>query len=264
MLRSGYSSEAVQREISVRRLAESSDAAAEKTLKDAGATPALVEAIKSGSYSISPAEARLAQDELATQAARRARDTEQFRKLDAVYQDQIKRARAAAPAKGGLPTVLADHFKGDLVAWKNGSLARCDDEMLAKKKLIALYFSAHWCAPCRKFTPQLVEFYNRVAPQHPEFDIVFVSFDRSPPGMETYMRDMQMPWPAIDFAKLPGKEALKKYAGESIPCLVLLDDSGKVISDTYAGQKYVGPEKVLTDLNAILAKTPVAAIAATR
>jgi nucleoredoxin len=263
MLRSGYSSEAVQREISVRRLAESCDAAAEKTLKDAGATPALVEAIKSGSYSISPAEARLAQDELAAQAARRARDTEQFRKLDAVYQDQIKRARAAAPSKSGLPNVLADHFKGDLVSWKNGSLARCDDEVLAKKKLIALYFSAHWCAPCRKFTPQLVEFYNRVAPQHPEFDIVFVSFDRSPSGMETYMRDTQMPWPAIDFAKLPGKEALKKYAGKSIPCLVLLDDGGKVISDTYAGQKYLGPEKVLADLNAILAKTPTA-IAATR
>jgi nucleoredoxin len=82
--------------------------------------------------------------------------------------------------------------------------------------------------------------------------------------METYMRDTKMPWPAIDFTKLPGKEALKKYAGEGIPCLVLLDDSGKVISDTYAGQKYVGPEKVLMDLNAILAKTPGAAIAATR
>lgn len=78
------------------------------------------------------------------------------------------------------------------------------------------------------------------------------------------MRDTQMPWPALDFGKLPGKEALKKYAGEGIPCLVVLDASGKVISDTYAGKKYVGPEKVLTDLDAILAKTPTAAIAATR
>jgi Thioredoxin-like len=44
-----------------------------------------------------------------------------------------------------------------------------------KKKLVALYFSAHWYAPCRKFTPQLVKFHNRVAPQHPEFEIVFIS-----------------------------------------------------------------------------------------
>jgi len=263
MLRSGYSSEAVQQEISVRRLAETCDAAAEKTLRDAGAAPALIDVIKSGSYAISPAEAHQTQDELAAQAAKRTRDTEQFRKLDTLYQDQLRRTRGAAPAKSGIPGTLADQLKGDLVFLKNGSLARFDDDMLLKKKLIALYFSAQWCGPCRKFTPQLVDFYNQVAREHPEFDIVFVSFDRSPSGMETYMRDTQMPWPAIDFAKLPGKEALKKYAGGSIPCLVLLDDSGKVISDTYAGKKYLGPEKVLTDLNAILTKTPVTAIAAT-
>jgi nucleoredoxin len=264
MLRSGYSSEAVRKEISVRHFADTCDAAAEKTLREAGAAPALIDAIKSGSYTISPAEAHLAQDELAAQAAKRARDTEQFRKLDTLYQDQLRRARAAAPAKSGTAGALADHLKGDLVFLKNGNLARFDDDMLPKKKLIALYFSAQWCPPCRKFTPQLIEFYNRIAREHVEFEIVFVSFDRSPSGMETHMRDAQMPWPAIDFAKLPGKAALKKYAGGSIPCLVLLDDSGKVISDTYAGQKYVGPEKVLTDLNAILTKTPVTAIAATR
>jgi nucleoredoxin len=136
--------------------------------------------------------------------------------------------------------------------------------MFPRKKLIALYFSAYWCGPCRKFTPQLVEFYNRVAPQHPEFEIVFVSYDRSSMAMEDYMRETKMPWPAIDYAKLPDKGALKKYAGEGIPCLVLLDDSGKVISDTYVGGKSVGPEKVLADMNAILTKTPGAAVAATR
>jgi nucleoredoxin len=264
MLRAGYSSEAVQRELSVRRFAESCDAAAEKALMGAGATPALIDALKSGSYASSPADARAAQAELAGQAARRAREADRTRKLNTLYQDQLARARAAAPAQTETANTLADQFKDDLVFWKNGSLARFDGEGLGKKKLIALYFSAHWCAPCRKFTPQLVEFYNRVAPQHPEFEIVFVSRDRSPFGMETYMRETQMPWPAIDFGKLPGKESLKKYGGESIPCLVLLDAGGKIISDTYAGKNYVGPEKVLADLNAIFAKAPAAGIAATR
>lgn len=264
MLRSGYLSETVQQELSVRRLAESCDAVAEKALRESGAAPALIDAIKSGSYAISPADAKAAQEELAAQATRRARDTEQFRKFDTLYQDQLARARASAPSKSETPNVLADQLKGDLVSRRNGSLAHFDDEALAKKKLIALYFSAHWCAPCRKFTPQLVEFYNRVAPQHPEFEIVFFSNDRSSSGMETYMRDTQMPWPAIDFAKLPGKEGLKKYGGGDIPCLVVLDASGKVILDTYAGKEYVGPEKVLAGLDAILAKTPAAAVAASR
>ena len=268
MLRSGYSSEAVQQEISIRHLAETCDAAAEKTLRDAGAAPALIDAIKSGSYAVSPAEAHLAQDELAAQAAKRARDAEQFRKMDTLYQDKLRRARASAPAKSEKPPALVDHpldqLKDDLVFLKNSGLARFYDELLPKKKLIALYFSAYWCGPCRKFTPQLVEFYNRVAPQHPEFEIIFVSYDRSSMAMEDYMRETKMPWPAIDYARLPDKAALKKYAGDGIPCLVLLDENGKVISDTYAGEKRIGPEKVLTDLNAILAKPPGAALAATR
>jgi nucleoredoxin len=143
--------------------------------------------------------------------------------------------------------------KGDLVSWHNGSLSRFEDEPLEKKKLIALYFSAHWCAPCRAFTPKLVDFYNRVAPQHPEFEIIFVSFDRSQFAMETYMRETNMPWPAIDYPKVASKEAIRKYAGDGIPCLVLLDATGKVVSDSFAGKQYLGPGKVLTDLDAIFA-----------
>lgn len=261
MLRSGYSSEAVQQELSVRRLAEPCDAAAEKALTAAGAAPTLIDAIKQGSYESSSADAQAARDQIAAQAQRHAVEAERLQKMDMLYQRQHARPNAPVSSQGESSTAVADLLKGDLVYWKNGSLARFDDEALGKKKIFALYFSAHWCGPCRKFTPQLVEFYNRVAPQHPELEVVFVSSDRSPFGMETYMREM--PWPAVDFGKLPGKEALKKYAGAAIPCLVVLDAGGRVILDTYAGKEYIGPEKVLAALDAGLAKMPNGAIAAT-
>ena len=260
MLRSGYSSEAVQRELSVRQFAESLDSAAEKALKDAGAAPALIEAIKGGSYMSSSADAQAAREQLAAQAARQTVETERLRKMDRLDQNQRTRASALVPPLSESSTAVADLLRGDLVFWKSGSLAHFDDEALEKKKLFALYFSAHWCPPCRKFTPQLIEFYNRVAPQHPEFEIVFVSYDRSPFGMETYLREM--PWPAIDFGKLPGKQALKRFAGDGIPCLVVLNASGKVIFDTYADKKRIGPEKVLSALDALLVKGPGAPIAA--
>ncbi len=104
MLRSGFSSENVQRELSVRRFAESCDAAGEKALRDAGAAPALIDAIKNGSYASSPADAQAAQNELAAQATRRARENEQSRKFNTLYQDQLARARAAAPAQVETPT----------------------------------------------------------------------------------------------------------------------------------------------------------------
>jgi nucleoredoxin len=261
MLRSGYSSPTVQQELSVRRFAGSCDPATEKILRDAGATPALIDAIKSGAYQSSPADAEAARQELALQTQRRALEAEQSRKFNTLYQSQLAQERGG-PFRNEPPAVLIDLLKGDLVTWKSGSLVRFDDEALAKKKLVALYFSAHWCGPCRKFTPELVDFYKRNAAQHPEFEIVLVSADKTPFGMETYMRETQMPWPAIDFGKLPGKAALKKYGGKSIPCLVVLDASGKIISDSYAGKDYLGPEKVLADLAAIFAQPPAAVAAA--
>jgi nucleoredoxin len=33
-------------------------------------------------------------------------------------------------------------------------------DALADKKVVAFYFSAHWCPPCRAFTPVLKKFYE--------------------------------------------------------------------------------------------------------
>ncbi|MBA2742739.1 MAG: hypothetical protein H0U43_00225, partial [Chthoniobacterales bacterium] len=55
--------------------------------------------------------------------------------------------------------------------------------------------------------------------------------------------------PAVSFDKIPGKEALTRYAGSGIPCLVVVDTNGKVVFDTFAGTNYRGPSAVLSELN---------------
>jgi nucleoredoxin len=253
MLRAGYSSNWVMQELAKRRLADAFDPAKEDLLIKAGASAELIDALEHGKYSLSAQEATRAQEQMAVIADRKAAEAERSRKSDALYRSQLLRERDDSPRPSGA-NVIYNMVKGDLVRLSNGAVVRTEDESLASKKLIAIYFSAHWCPPCRRFTPELVEYYNRVAPQHPEFELVFFSFDRSNYAMETYMREASMPWPAIDYQKLEGKEAIKKYAGKGIPCLVLLDSTGKVISDSFAGSQYLGPGKVLTDLDAIFAK----------
>jgi nucleoredoxin len=252
MLRAGFSSNAVMRELSTRHCTEPIDVEKENMLRMAGASDELITALKSGKYLIPPKQAAQAQEKIKDLAKRRAEQVEAARSADTLNQSEITTKRFAAKSSS-TGNAIQQEVKGDLVHLQYGDLVRYDDDMLDQKKLIALYFSAHWCAPCRKFTPQLIDYYNRVSPQHPEFEVVFVSWDKSQFGFETYMHETNMPWPAIDYKKLAGKDSIRKYAGEGIPCLVLVDQNGVVVSDSFMGKKFVGPQKVLSDLDAIFA-----------
>jgi nucleoredoxin len=264
MLRSGYSSNSLMQELSTRHFADTVDEAKEKTLVKAGASAELIAALKSGIYSLSPEKAAAVQEQIAVAEQRRIEQAEATRKSEAAYQARVVRersAKAAPNAPDGNVGAVSEFLKGDLVQMHNGAPARVDEAALANKKLIAFYFSAEWCGPCRKFTPQLVDYYKRVAPEHPEFEVVFYSRDRSLFAMEKYMREQNMPWPAIDYSKLKEKEVLAKNAGSGIPSLVLVDSTGKVISSSQSGEQNFGPQKVLADLDAIFAGKAPARVA---
>jgi nucleoredoxin len=252
MLRMGYSPAAVTKELSTRHFADTLDAAKESQLIKAGGSLELIASLKNGTYAVSPQEIAQAQAQLAAQAERRAIEAERSREFNTLYQDKLAKERAQRKQTPGADAT-SKFLSGTLVRYHNGSLVQADNDAMANKKLILFYFSAHWCAPCRKFTPQLVEYYNRVSAQHPELEIVFYSFDKTASAMENYMRETNMPWLAIDYQKLSEKEALKSFAGAGIPSLVLVDATGKLLSSSYAGTEYLGPQKVLGDVDTLLA-----------
>lgn len=265
MLRSGYSVAAVEGDLASRHFLGPVDAASEKQLTELGATPALLASLKSGRYTVPAQEILAVQQEMEAKARHRTEMVEESKKASTLYQDKLMRDRAAAAAAAPVSgNVLAKLVKGHLVVSKEGAVQIYDDQPLDRKKLIALYFSAGWCGPCRKFTPDLVAYYNRIAATHPEFEIVFVSNDRSASAMAAYMRDMKMPWPAVKFEKIAAHEDLQQFAGSGIPCLVLLDAQGKVVSHSYAGTTYRGPEAVLADLDKLFAGAAPAAMAQSR
>ena len=68
-------------------------------------------------------------------------------------------------------------------------------------KIIAVYFSAHWCPPCRNFTPKLAKFYNNVkqSQQGSRFELIFVSSDNTDKEFSEYLAEM--PWYALPYAK---------------------------------------------------------------
>lgn len=262
MLRGGDSNESVMRELAKRHFADTLDFTKEEALVKAGASAELIAALNKGTYALPAEQTAAAQQQIVDFAKRRAADAQRARENDTLYQDQLARERTAKLAVQA-KHVFFEGTKGDLVRVQNDKVVAADEDALANKKLIALYFSAHWCPPCKKFTPLLVDYYNQVIAQHPEVEVVYVSADHSADEMQKYMREVKMPWPAIDYQKVESKEAVRKYAGKGIPSLVLVDRLGRVVSDSYEGEKYVGPAKVIEDMEKIFAAVAAKKVAST-
>ena len=263
MLRSGYSVPTIEAELASRHFADQLDEGKRNQLIKAGATTQLLDAIEKGQFSVPKDDLERSRRKMEEQAADRTLMAERAKRNDTLYQNQLlkQRSRVVAP---GSPDAIAGAARGNMVRLQNGNLVSSYDEELAPKQIYGLYFSAYWCGPCRKFTPQLVAYYNQITHDHPEFEIIFVSADKSADGMATYMRESGMPWPAIEYGKVANVPALQRYAGRGIPDLVIVDASGKVLADSFVGGKYVGPGKVLDDLNAIFARASSPQVAANR
>lgn len=148
--------------------------------------------------------------------------------------------------------VIERSLAGKLVRLEGGALRPFNGARLAGVKFYALYYSASWCAPCREFTPGLVDAYGKIRELYPEFEVVLVNADHSPGEMASYMRDDKMNWPALKWDAIHSTRDIMSYCGDGIPCLVLVDENGKVLSDTNRWGRYVGPNAVLDDTWKIL------------
>jgi len=140
-------------------------------------------------------------------------------------------------------------------------------DVLSNARLIVLYFSAHWCGPCRSFTPMLSEMYDHLSRKYRThgLEIVFVSSDRDQQSFNQYYQTM--PWKAIPFDQLEFvKQSLNvTYGVQGIPSLVVLDAvSGQVVvSPSESRQEVVtacrgGDLRIEAMFQSWLGRTPVA------
>ena len=93
--------------------------------------------------------------------------------------------------------------------------------------LIGVYFSAHWCPPCRAFTPVLSQFYNVANKKNKNIEIIFVSFDRNEHGFQEYYDTM--PWLSFPFDSDKKIPFAKEFEILGIPAFLVFDKNGKLI-----------------------------------
>lgn len=124
-------------------------------------------------------------------------------------------------------------------------------ESVANASYVLVYFSGHWCPPCRVFTPKLVEFTRRYR-RNDNFEVVLVSYDESVEKMCDYMREAKMPWGGV----LNGTDQLSPFGDEvtGFPHLRVYDAAGAIVLDTDYS-KSMDPESVLTGFKSLLSSS---------
>jgi len=127
-------------------------------------------------------------------------------------------------------------FGEKLVNPSNDRSIVAPSDVLAGKEVVILYFSAHWCPPCRSFTPKLITLYEKLQADSKKFELVFCSLDKSETEYNEYTSNM--PWLCLPFKAKESETMASKYKAKGIPHLVIVDGiSGEVI--TYDGTSEV-------------------------
>jgi nucleoredoxin len=154
---------------------------------------------------------------------------------------------SAAPAASTKAGKAIAPLIGKLVQLKGSALVPVPQTPLAGIRYVAVYYSAHWCPPCRAFTPHLVSAYKSIKAAHPEFEVIFVSSDQDEDSMKSYMLESSMPWPAVRFGQKDNLRSLQRPGHErGIPNLVFMTADGKELATSYTSSgTYSGPGAVL-------------------
>ena len=132
-------------------------------------------------------------------------------------------------------------------------------------KVLALYFSAHWCPPCRQFTPMLKSAFEEYKSSNPSSNIlsvVFISGDRSQDEMFSYMREAHGNWPGVPPGSSLQQSLNTAFQVRGIPSLIAVDINGEILSRegrqemmSMRSQAFKHWEGMFTDLDTSIVQT---------
>lgn len=91
-----------------------------------------------------------------------------------------------------------------------------------------MYFSAHWCPPCRAFLSKLIEAYQQIKAKDDAFEVIFISGDKDQISFDEFFS--AMPWLAIPYDDQRTAYLSRLFKVFGIPKLVAIGPSGKTIS----------------------------------
>ena len=166
-------------------------------------------------------------------------------------------------SKGSQPAVEWQNSESKIAKAIRGKLYQKEGDKLEKLELgdrsepefYVFYYGASWCGPCRRFVPILKSWYNQFKDHGVEnFELIFVSSDRTGESQKDYVKKSNMPWPFLKWRSSYGR-TIENYSRRSIPGLVIVNRNGRILHDAHSGNEYRGAYTVLDELKRLLYST---------
>lgn len=241
----------ILKEARARRLVAPITPAVADALKLSGATEGLLRDLNAADVVLSPEESRAEHERqmTAAQSARRAAEEDRL-----AVAARAQRDATVAAARGRAETVRRA-LSGNLLRLDGDQLRPADSDELTKDvRVFAIYYSSMLSMESRRFTPKLIEAYQKLKKQYPsQFELIWVSCDRDEFNMGLHMRTLRMPWPASRHGA--AREFFEPYAGGTMPWLVAVANTGQPLTENgKADHKEIDPNRIIDALEYLLAQ----------
>lgn len=141
--------------------------------------------------------------------------------------DLMDQVRRFVDSKDGAPSRLIEQLQPNLISSTTGQPAPLNTNSLPRYLLFLR--GANYCPITQKFMPSLVKFYDEVKPRHPEFEIIYLSYDGNLADMEKFAKAKGFSWPAVTYERSAHLSLITPYFGKLIPQLTVMDRDGKVL-----------------------------------
>lgn len=115
----------------------------------------------------------------------------------------------------------------------------------AGTRMLAVYYGASWCGPCRAFVPELIAAYPRLRARG--IEMLFVGDDASCAATLDYARTSRMPWLLLPCDRAR-HAVLRRLGGKALPGIVVLDRTGSPVANSWQADGNSMPRATLRRL----------------
>lgn len=145
--------------------------------------------------------------------------------FDVSYTDFLERVRDKAINH---PDTIGKRF----ITALSGNLVDAEGNPVEVKDSTEYFLVLHaaaWCGWCKRVMPDIMKFHEDNSANAHRFEVIYVSADKSEGEMFAYMKEAQMPWPALKYGNHAATAPIVAMTDGGTPHMMLVARDGRLL-----------------------------------